>query len=117
MDKGRLQIFQILDFLEKPKSVFLGRRGKSPPRSKDKSLQKCHCKQRHFFRFVAFSATPSSGEHPTTPPRCLQRKLGSDLSRSRFSGGFKNSIFHNFVFNFSARLVHRNKRELFFENV
>ena len=84
MDKGRLKIFQILDFLEKPKSVFLDRRGKSPPRSKDKSLQKCHCKQRHFLHFVAFSATPSCGEHPTTPPRFCEEKLGGNIKNLSF---------------------------------
>ena len=50
-------------------------RGKSSPRSKGKPLHKCRYKPRHFFRFVAFSATPSCGECPATPPHRKNKRV------------------------------------------
>ena len=62
MDKGRLKIFQILDFLEKLKSVFLGRRGKSPPLASKASRSKnATASSVIFFALLPF---------PLPPPVC-----------------------------------------------
>ena len=85
MDKGRLQIFQILDFLEKPKSVFFRQEGEVSPSLQRQAAPKMPLQAASFSSLCCLFRYPLMWGAPHNAPAMFAKKNSAATSKNFLS--------------------------------